>query len=86
MERAFSAANRTIERLLSAGDPQATALSPMPAPPTPEEVAADALDLAFWNSVKDSQRREELQACLEQHPNGHFAELARARLSSSESI
>lgn len=43
--------------------------------------AADALDLAFWNSVKDSNRREELQAYLEQHPNGHFAALARARLS-----
>jgi hypothetical protein len=42
----------------------------------------DELDLAFWNSVKDSYRREELQAYLEQHPNGHFAALARARLSS----
>ena len=55
--------------------------SPSPAP-TPEEVAAEALDLAFWNSVKDSNRRQELQAYLEQHPNGQFAGLARARLSS----
>ena len=39
-------------------------------------------DLALWNSVKDSNRRDELQAYLTQHPNGHFAELARARLSS----
>ena len=63
----------------------AAALSPAdPAAPTPEEVAAEALDLAFWNSVKDSNRREELQAYLEQHPNGHFAGLARARLSSSD--
>ena len=46
--------------------------------------AADELDLAFWNSVKDSYRREELQAYLDQHPNGHFAALARARLSSPE--
>jgi adenylate cyclase len=61
------------------------ALSPTPAPPTPEEAAADALDLAFWNSVRDSNRREELQAYLEQHPNGHFAGLARARLSSEDS-
>ena len=52
--------------------------------PTPAETAADALDLAFWNSVKDSNRREELEAYLEQHPNGHFAELARARLSSPD--
>lgn len=56
--------------------------SARPATTTPEEAAGDALDLAFWNSVKDSNRREELEAYLEQHPNGHFAGLARARLSS----
>jgi hypothetical protein len=28
---------------------------------TPEEVAAETLDLAFWNSVKDSDRREEFR-------------------------
>ena len=48
------------------------------------DAAVDALDLAFWNSVKDSNRSEELQAYLEQHPNGHFAGLARARLSSPD--
>ena len=53
-----------------------------PPVPSPADVAADELDLAFWNSVKDSNRRDELQAYLTQHPNGHFAELARARLSS----
>ena len=58
--------------------------APGSAAPAPEEVAADALELAFWNSVKDSNRREEFQAYLEQHPNGHFAGLARARLSSSD--
>jgi adenylate cyclase len=46
--------------------------------------AADELDLAFWDSVKDSCRREELQAYLDQHPNGHFAALARLRLASPE--
>jgi class 3 adenylate cyclase len=56
----------------------ATALSPNDPPaPTPADAAADALDLAFWNSVKDSNRREE-------HPNGHFAGLARARLSAPD--
>lgn len=60
---------------LSATGPQA---------PTPADAAAEALDLAFWDSVKDSDRREELKAYLEQHPNGHFAGLARARLSSAD--
>ena len=46
--------------------------------------AANELDLPFWNSVKDSCRREELQAYLDQHPNGHFAALARLRLASPE--
>lgn len=46
--------------------------------------AADPLDLAFWDSVKDSHRRVELEAYLEQHPDGHFAGLARARLASPE--
>jgi adenylate cyclase len=55
-----------------------------PADSTSGDAAADALDLAFWNSVKDSDRREELQAYLDQHPNGHFAGLARARLSSTD--
>jgi hypothetical protein len=63
----------------------AAALSPAGAvTPAPPDAAAEALDLAFWNSVKDSNRREELAAYLEQHPNGHFAALARARLSSRE--
>src|SRR5271169_6425388 len=55
-----------------------------PPAPTPVDPAADALDLAFWGSVKDSNRREELQAYLDQHPNGHFAGLARARLSAPD--
>jgi adenylate cyclase len=63
------------------------AAAPSPAgavAPAPADTAAEGLDLAFWNSVKDSNRGEELKAYVEQHPNGHFADLARARLSSPE--
>jgi adenylate cyclase len=62
------------------------ALQPAPDPQAPATTAAaaDPLDLAFWESVKDSNRCEELQAYLDQHPNGHFAGLARARLSSPD--
>jgi hypothetical protein len=52
------------------------------AEPPSVDAAVDALDLAFWDSIKDSDRREELEAYLAQHPEGHFAGLARARLSS----
>jgi hypothetical protein len=66
---------------------EAAVLSPEETPaPASMENGVDILDLTFWNSVKDSNRREELEAYLEQHPNGHFAALARARLSSSEVI
>ena len=66
---------------------EAAALSSKESPaPAPAENGMDVLDLTFWNSVKDSNRREELEAYLEQHPNGHFSDLARARLSSSEVI
>jgi adenylate cyclase len=60
------------------------AVAHSPADSIPADAAADALDLAFWNSVKDSDRREELQTYLDQHPSGHFAGLARARLSSAD--
>jgi adenylate cyclase len=50
--------------------------------PPPGGAVIDPLDLAFWESVKDSSRPEELQAYLDQHPSGHFAALARARLSA----
>jgi adenylate cyclase len=62
------------------------AVSPPSLAATTAEVAPDPLDLAFWESVKDSERREELEAYLEQHPNGHFAGLARARLAFPEGI
>jgi hypothetical protein len=57
--------------------------TPLPTSSAPSSAAAaDELGLAVWNSVKDSYWREELQAYLDQHPNGHFTALARARLSS----
>ena len=76
-EGTFASLART--RLTAAEDPTASALETISA-----TAAEDELDLAFWNSVKDSNRRDELQAYLDQHPNGHFAALARARMSSPE--
>jgi adenylate cyclase len=47
----------------------------------PQEAIGDALDAAFWDAIKDTQASDELAAYLEQHPDGHFAGLARARLA-----
>jgi formylglycine-generating enzyme required for sulfatase activity len=56
-------------------------------PSTVETVAADpmALELEFWNAVKDSKNADELKAYIEQYPSGRFLSLARARLKVVES-
>ena len=39
------------------------------------------LDLAFWNSIKDSANPASFEAYLQQFPNGAFTRLARVRLA-----
>lgn len=41
---------------------------------------ADASEIAFWQSVRQSDDPEELRAYLEAYPDGHFSALARIRL------
>jgi len=43
-----------------------------------------AVELAFWNSVKDSSLAEEYAAYLKTYPNGRFAALAETRVRSAE--
>ena len=43
----------------------------------------DEAELAFWNSVKDSDGLAEYQAYLEVYPEGHFAPIARIRVDKS---
>ncbi len=61
-----------------AAAPQTT---PTPAAATP---ATDpvALELALWESVRNSRNADELNAYLEQYPKGRFAGVARARLKA----
>ena len=39
-------------------------------------------EVAFWESIKDSQEAADFQAYLAQHPDGYFARLAHNRLGS----
>jgi hypothetical protein len=48
-------------------------------------LAADAAEIAFWESVRDSRDASELRAYLERYPNGDFAVLARRRLTALQS-
>ena len=49
-------------------------LQPPSAEPTPDQ----RMELAFWESVKDSTNPAVLRSYLEQYPQGTFAPLARA--------
>jgi hypothetical protein len=42
-----------------------------------------ALELAFWDAVKDSRDPADYQAYLEQYPQGRFASLARLRSNAA---
>ncbi|MGS4886310.1 caspase family protein [Roseibium sp. MB-4] len=46
-------------------------------------LSADAIqvELQFWNDVKDSDDRQQIQAYLDRFPQGAFSELAKARLA-----
>nr|WP_246338107.1 caspase family protein [Azospirillum oleiclasticum] len=48
-------------------------------PPPPAPGGADAYELAFWNSIKDSTNPADYKAYLETYPGGRFAALARVR-------
>ena len=45
-----------------------------------------ALELKFWESVKDSRNANELRAYLDQYTNGKFAQLAQARINALEAV
>ena len=58
---------------LQAEPPKTVALAPAPDP--------RAVELVFWESIKDSLRSADYEAYLGQYPDGNFASLARARLA-----
>jgi class 3 adenylate cyclase len=64
--------------------PEPAKVAPMPAPaPAPVAPAPDpkAVELVFWDSIKDSVRAADYEAYLAQYPDGNFVALARARLA-----
>ena len=51
---------------------------PVPAASAPPQ--ADAVELEFWRSVKDSESTEDLWAYLERYPKGAFVDLAKGKI------
>src|SRR5215216_5087339 len=64
--------------------PEQKAEKAEPKKDTPSGPVDSQADLAFWDSVKDRGKPEELRAYLKQFPNGRFADLARLRLQEGE--
>lgn len=50
--------------------------------PAQAQSPANAEEIAFWETVRDSKNAAELQAYIDQYPNGRFVVLARARLAA----
>jgi len=50
------------------------------AAPAPDVNAEQAIELAFWNSVKDSSEPQLYQEYLDKYPEGRFASLAETKL------
>jgi predicted Ser/Thr protein kinase len=53
-----------------------------PAVPAPSVKAQHDQEVVFWESVRNSTNRVELEAYLAKYPNGAFAPLARARIAA----
>jgi lipoprotein NlpI len=54
------------------------------APAVSNAVDPKAIDLAFWNAIKDSKSAEDYQAYLTKFPDGVFAPLAQSRLKQAD--
>jgi hypothetical protein len=61
--------------------PPAAALPVAVAPTAPTQPKPPDQETVFWESVRNSTSRVELEAYLAKYPNGTFAPLARARLA-----
>ncbi len=67
----------------AAAKPAVATAAPNPAATVATELA---LDLAFWDAVKDSRSPADYRAYLEQYPSGRFAALARVRAAGQPSV
>jgi hypothetical protein len=69
---------QAVSRKAAPVEPVATA----PAAPSPRTTTPPDQETVFWESVRNSTNRVELEAYLAKYPNGAFAPLARARLAT----
>ncbi len=71
----------TWYRVMLAGGAEGYIFGPLLGRPL-AETDADAVELAYWESVRSSKNPAELEAYIEAYPDGEFVELARIRAKS----
>ena len=62
------------------GTPAALAVPTVPTAPVADHTA---IEIVFWESIKDSQNSMDFKAYLEKYPNGQFADIAKNRIEQS---
>ena len=59
-------------------------------PNVPQKVetrpSAETIELAYWDSIKNSSNVDDFQAYLRKYPNGEFADIARNRIKALTSV
>lgn len=83
----WSTPDKQPQKKEPAAKPKQPAAEPKAAEPKAAQPAGSTdsqADLAFWNSIKDRGKPDELRAYLKQFPDGRFADLARLRLKEAE--
>ncbi|WID98965.1 SUMF1/EgtB/PvdO family nonheme iron enzyme [Bosea vestrisii] len=86
------ASRRSQQIWLSSAPPKGLVVTPVGQPvavaqanravilsPPGSETSPDAFELAFWESIRNSENASEYRAYLDAYPNGRFSALARAR-------
>ena len=64
----------------SAGSSAATGVNEKSSGPPP--ISGTAIELSYWDSIKNSSNPEDFSAYLRKYPNGEFADLAKIRLAN----
>ncbi len=77
-----------VKQLGAKPDAAAAAVAETVAAPAQDrspDLSAD-IELTYWNSVKDAAEKEGFEAYLKKYPQGHFVDLAQARIAEIEKL
>lgn len=82
-ERRFRGASGCLAQMEA---PKGSLIAYATAPPSAKFPAAAAIELAYWDSSKDSKDVADFSAYLEKYPDGQFVALAKNRLAAASRV